>query len=291
VLGTWTIGIVLLIWFIVSIPVSLVAARLLARASDRCPPPLVPQQRAAEPGARARRAAPQLRRALVLATGAAALTTWTVSAAAALGLPLPAHDTTATLLEAVSPFHIPDSEARSTSAASGARPAPTPISPGSVLPAIPLAAPSPTTVEMREPRLEREVPAVRPGQTSQPLPGAPTGAPDPSAAVPVLPATPSPTADPSAPASPSPTPSASPSPSVEPSSPAPEPPTPSPEVPSPSQTPSPDPSSPEPSATPSPVVVSPEPVQATPSPEDRSPEAPTPSESASPEVTPTPVGG
>ena len=114
-----TLVLLLLIWFVVGVPVTLAAGQLLNRAHSRYPLVRLPRQRAGEPRvvvplseAPSLRAANAHRRSTrrVATVGATALVLSTagVSAAAAFGrLPGPAQVAASVMIEAISPFQLP----------------------------------------------------------------------------------------------------------------------------------------------------------------------------------------
>lgn len=99
-----------LVWLLLSIPVSLVAGRLLARTHVHYPLVRAPrpgEQVATVHQLRPRRRATAGRVAAVSATCAAVVFSAVGTAAALGGLPSPAQSATATVIEALSPFTVP----------------------------------------------------------------------------------------------------------------------------------------------------------------------------------------
>lgn len=199
-----------LAWLLLSIPVSLVAGRLLARNNARYP--LVRAPRPGERVASVHQLHPR-RRATVGRLAAVGLTTAVVAtisvgtAAALGGLPAPAQSATASVIEAISPFTVPHASPTPSAVARGraaaravdaarapARTAPTP-DPGRSAGRLPAPVPgiAVPTVAPHEP----SDPALQPPQTSPS--GSVPAATDPATPTAVDPATPEPSTVPPSP--------------------------------------------------------------------------------------------
>lgn len=193
--GAWTIGVVLLVWVALGIPVSLVAGRLLARNNARYPV-VLPRQRTGPAHLQLVDGAPRrTARGLTVIAALAVVSTGSVTAAAAMGsLPPSAQGAAAAVVKAISPFEIPSGVQ---AAAPAPAPKPRPPAVARTAPGRPSAAsvvpvtPS-TAAPAAAPAMLGPMPAAMPVPVPpvEPLTGitqpTPTAAPEPLPAVPTL---------------------------------------------------------------------------------------------------------